>query len=65
MKNTGKICHIRITHAVGPTVYIYNETNNKMICQSNVGGVANTVLAPLGNAHEALTYRNLLIDYGQ
>ena len=57
MKNTGKIYHIRTSHAAGPTVYIYNETNNKMICQSNVG--------PLGNAHEALTYRNLLIEYAQ
>ena len=57
MKNTGKIYHIKSKGVLAPTVYIYNETNDKMICQSNVG--------PLGNAHEAITYRDLLVEYGQ
>lgn len=57
IENTGKIYHIRSFNENAPTVYLYNEKNNKMICQSNTG--------QYGDAHEAKTYRNLFFEYSQ
>lgn len=57
MKNTGKIYYIRTYNDPNTNVYILNEKNKKIICQSRIG--------PFGNAHEAKTYRNLFIEYAQ
>tara|TARA_B110000208_G_C11800888_1_gene442266 strand:- start:7513 stop:8811 length:1299 start_codon:yes stop_codon:yes gene_type:complete len=50
----GKLFEIRMKNELSPLTYIYNVTNQKIICQSSI--------SEDGNAHKIKTYRQLFIN---